>query len=81
MAPTEMRPVHPHKPLTSTITPVKVVVSAIGLCRSVGRSNCKLGDSQEALTERCGLHWTFVGQVERGRYNVSLYNIFNSPPD
>jgi len=23
----------------------------------------------------CGLHWTFVGQVERGRRNVSLHNI------
>jgi transcriptional regulator with XRE-family HTH domain len=22
-----------------------------------------------------GLHWTFVGQVERGRRNLSLHNI------
>lgn len=35
----------------------------------------ELGLSQEALAVRCGLHWTFVGQVERGRRNVSLHNI------
>jgi len=22
-----------------------------------------------------GLHWTFVGQVERGRRNISLHNL------
>jgi transcriptional regulator with XRE-family HTH domain len=34
-----------------------------------------LGKSQEQLADDCGLHWTFVGQVERGRRNVSLHNI------
>jgi transcriptional regulator with XRE-family HTH domain len=33
------------------------------------------GESQEELADACGLHWTFVGQVERGRRNVSLHNI------
>ena len=33
------------------------------------------GQSQEELADACGLHWTFVGQVERGRRNVSLHNI------
>ena len=35
----------------------------------------ELGESQEQLADACGLHWTFVGQVERGRRNVSLHNI------
>jgi transcriptional regulator with XRE-family HTH domain len=35
----------------------------------------ELGESQEALADSCGLHWTFVGQVERGRRNISLHNI------
>ena len=34
-----------------------------------------LGLSQEQLAEACGVHWTFVGQVERGRRNISLHNI------
>jgi transcriptional regulator with XRE-family HTH domain len=34
-----------------------------------------LGLSQEALAREADLHWTFVGQVERGRRNISLNNI------
>ncbi|WP_245633182.1 helix-turn-helix domain-containing protein [Luteipulveratus mongoliensis] len=35
----------------------------------------ELGLSQEALADRGELHWTFVGQVERGQRNLSLHNI------
>jgi transcriptional regulator with XRE-family HTH domain len=34
-----------------------------------------LGLSQEALADRCGVHWTFLGQVERGQRNLTLHNI------
>lgn len=35
----------------------------------------ELGLSQEALADRAGVHWTFLGQVERGRRNLSLHNL------
>lgn len=35
----------------------------------------ELGKSQEKLAHDSGLHWTFVGQVERGRRNLTLHNI------
>jgi transcriptional regulator with XRE-family HTH domain len=34
-----------------------------------------LGLSQEAMATRCGVHWTFLGQVERGQRNVRLHNL------
>jgi transcriptional regulator with XRE-family HTH domain len=42
--------------------------------RVVERRN-ELGLSQEAAAERIGLHWTYLGQVERGRRNLTLHNI------
>lgn len=35
----------------------------------------ELGKSQERLAADSGMHWTFIGQVERGQRNVSLHNI------
>lgn len=34
-----------------------------------------LGWSQERLAEEAGIHWTYLGQIERGRRNVTLHNI------
>lgn len=33
------------------------------------------GLSQEALAQRAGVHWTFLGQVERGQRSIRLDNI------
>ena len=35
----------------------------------------ELGLSQEKAAEAIGVHWTYLGQVERGRRNVTLHNI------
>ncbi len=35
----------------------------------------ELGLSQEGLAHVAHLHWTFVGQVERGQRNLSLHNL------
>ncbi len=35
----------------------------------------KLHYSQETLAERCNLHATYIGGIERGLRNVSLINI------
>jgi transcriptional regulator with XRE-family HTH domain len=35
----------------------------------------ELGLSQEGLADKAELHWTFVGQVERGQRNLSLHNL------
>lgn len=35
----------------------------------------ELGLSQEGAAPLCGVHWTFLGQVERGQRNLSLHNI------
>ena len=34
-----------------------------------------LGLSQEALAREIDVHWTFLGQVERGQRNLSLHNL------
>ncbi len=35
----------------------------------------RLGWSQERLGDACGIHWSMVGQIERGQRNVGLHNI------
>lgn len=54
-------------------TPLSPATKAFG--ERVRTRRHELGLSQEQLAEVSGLHWTFVGQVERGQRNLSLKNI------
>ncbi len=42
---------------------------------AVRKRRQRLGWSQEELADRCGLHRTYVGSIERGERNVSLRNL------
>jgi transcriptional regulator with XRE-family HTH domain len=42
---------------------------------SIRRHRMALDVSQEKFAELCGLHRTYIGQVERGEKNVSFLNI------
>ena len=43
--------------------------------RAVRRRREGLGVSQEEFAERCAVHRTYLGAIERGERNVSLINI------
>jgi len=54
-------------------TPISTAAGEFGI--RVRARRTELGYSQEKLADEAGLHWTFVGQVERGQRNLTLHNI------
>ena len=42
---------------------------------NVKKYRLKLGVSQEKFAEKCGLHRTYISDVERFKRSISLYNI------
>lgn len=59
--------------MPSTPEPLSAATAEFG--RRVRQRRHEQGLSQEALADLAGLHWTFIGQVERGRRNLTLHNI------
>ena len=43
--------------------------------RKIRQQRQACGLSQEELAERCGLHRTYIGGIERGERNLALLNI------
>ena len=42
---------------------------------NVRKKRLELGLSQEGLAEAAGVHRTYIGMLERGEKNVTIYNI------
>jgi transcriptional regulator with XRE-family HTH domain len=45
------------------------------LGRAIRRLRHEAGYSQESFADRCGVHRTYMGSVERGETNISLDNL------
>jgi transcriptional regulator with XRE-family HTH domain len=69
-------------PASSQPSPLVAIFAA-----NVRRHRLALGFSQEELAEAAGVHRTYVGMLERGEKNVTIYNIeriataLGVPPD
>lgn len=45
------------------------------LGKTIRKHRERLKWSQEKLAEEAGLHWTYIGGIERGERNVAIRNI------
>jgi len=63
----------PRPPSPSSPQPISPAAAEFG--RRVRARRLELGKSQEQLAADSDLHWSFIGQVERGRRNLTLHNI------
>ena len=52
-----------------------MVTLRVRLGRTVRRLRTDAGYSQESFADRCGMHRTYMGSVERGEVNISLDNL------
>lgn len=43
--------------------------------KNIREARMRLGFSQEEMADKCGLHRTYVGSVERGERNISIDNM------
>jgi transcriptional regulator with XRE-family HTH domain len=59
--------------MPTTPGPLSTATTEFG--RRVRARRDELGLTQEGLADQARLHWTFIGQVERGRRNLTLHNI------
>jgi transcriptional regulator with XRE-family HTH domain len=55
------------------VTPASPEHAALG--QAIRELRLAAGISQEGLAERCGMHRTYVGGIERGERNVSFRNL------
>lgn len=54
-------------------TPEAAILRRFG--EQVRTARRALGLSQEKVAERAELHWSYIGQIERGKRNVGLLNV------
>jgi transcriptional regulator with XRE-family HTH domain len=50
-------------------------INAIELGARIRARREALGLSQPKLAERCDVHWTFLGQAERGQRDIRMHNL------
>ena len=60
-------------PAAASKPPVSAATAEFG--RRVRERQTALGLTQEELAHESQLHWSYIGQVERGRTNLTLHNL------
>ncbi|MGE3138441.1 MAG: helix-turn-helix domain-containing protein [Thermoleophilia bacterium] len=67
------KPAKPKRPATPSRTKPDPEIAAFG--ERLRALRLEAGMTQEALAHAAGLHWTYIGQIERGRRNLTLKNV------